>query len=91
MSEKNFILVSRHLRALYHVRIISYDFHSHCTPHARCSTWGDPKTALAPLNPLPAGSEGRQSVALALWGFSDLISNQTDMILAQRDVRGSVS
>ncbi len=76
MSEKNFILVSRYLRALYHVRIISDDFHSHCTP---------------PLNPLPAGSEGRQSVAFALWGFSDLISNQTDMILAQRDVRGSVS
>ncbi|WP_230967160.1 hypothetical protein, partial [Nostoc commune] len=39
-----------------------------------------PKTALAPLNPLPAGGEGRQSIALAGWGSSGLISNQADMI-----------
>ncbi|OYD90283.1 hypothetical protein CDG76_31670 [Nostoc sp. 'Peltigera membranacea cyanobiont' 210A] len=51
---------------LYHVRIISYDFHSHCTP---------------PLNPLPASGEGRRSVALAGWGSSGLISNQANMIL----------
>ncbi|WP_223265114.1 hypothetical protein [Nostoc sp. 'Peltigera membranacea cyanobiont' 210A] len=38
----------------YHVRIISYANHSHCTP---------------PLNPLPACGEGRQSVALAGVGF----------------------
>ncbi|PHM07807.1 hypothetical protein CK516_24710 [Nostoc sp. 'Peltigera malacea cyanobiont' DB3992] len=38
------------------------------------------KTALAPLNPLPALREGRQSVALAEWGSSGLISNQADMI-----------
>ena len=31
--------------------------------------------------PLPDLREGRQSVALALWGSSDLISNQADMIL----------
>ncbi len=32
--------------------------------------------------PLPAGGEGRQSTALALWGSSGLISNQADMILS---------
>jgi hypothetical protein len=31
--------------------------------------------------PLPACGEGRQSVALAGWGSSGLISNQADMIL----------
>ena len=30
--------------------------------------------------PLPASGEGRQSVALAGWGSSGLISNQADMI-----------
>ena len=39
------------------------------------------KTALAPLNPLPACGEGRRSVALAGWGSSGLISNQANMIL----------
>jgi len=45
---------------------------------ASLSLWE--KTALAPLNPLPAGGEGRQSIALAGWGSSGLISNQGDMI-----------
>ncbi len=40
-----------------------------------------PHTPDAPLNPLPALREGRQSVALAGWGSSGLISNQADMIL----------
>ena len=31
--------------------------------------------------PLPASGEGRQSIALAGWGSSGLISNQPDMIL----------
>ncbi|WP_334823673.1 hypothetical protein, partial [Nostoc sp.] len=53
------------LKILYHVRVIRCDSHSHCTP---------------PLNPLPAGGEGRQSIALAGWGSSGLISNQADMI-----------
>ncbi|MBD2676500.1 MULTISPECIES: hypothetical protein [Nostoc] len=54
------------LKVLYHVRLISYDSHGDCTP---------------PLNPLPAGGEGRQSAALALWGSCCLTSNQADMIL----------
>ena len=33
------------------------------------------------IAPLPALREGRQSVALAGWGSSGLISNQADMIL----------
>jgi hypothetical protein len=40
------------------------------------------KTALAPVNPLRVLRQGRQSVALAGWGSSDLVSNQTDMISA---------
>ncbi len=36
-----------------------------------------------PLIPSPNLGEGRQSVALALWGFSGLISNQADMISGQ--------
>ena len=56
----------------YQVRVISHDSHSRCTP---------------PLNPLPALREGRQSVALAGWGSSGLISNQADMIsIPNRDV-----
>ena len=35
--------------------------------------------------PLPAGGEGRQSVALAGWGSWVLISNQADMILVPGD------
>lgn len=35
-------------------------------------------TVIAPLH---ACAEGRQSVALAEWGSSDLISNQVDMII----------
>ena len=38
-------------------------------------------TVIAPHpQPLPASGEGRQSVALAGWGSSGLISNQADMI-----------
>ncbi|MBW4475638.1 MAG: hypothetical protein KME54_01895 [Tolypothrix brevis GSE-NOS-MK-07-07A] len=33
-----------------------------------------------PDQPLPAGGEGRQSVALAGWGSWRLVSNQLDMI-----------
>jgi tRNA pseudouridine32 synthase/23S rRNA pseudouridine746 synthase len=66
---------------LYHVRVISSDSHSHCTPHARCFKSGNPPNALAPLNPLPACGEGRQSYALAGWGSPGLVSNQADIIL----------
>ena len=51
-------------------------------PHTPDAPLGEtPSGALAPLNPLPACGEGRQSVALAGWGSSDLVSNQADMIL----------
>ncbi|WP_336230500.1 hypothetical protein [Scytonema sp. PRP1] len=37
----------------YHVRLISYDSHVNCTPHASRLLWGKPSFALAPLYPLP--------------------------------------
>ncbi|AVH66619.1 hypothetical protein NPM_5163 [Nostoc sp. 'Peltigera membranacea cyanobiont' N6] len=48
-------------------------------------------TVIAPHpQPLPAGGEGRQSIALAGWGSSSLISNQAEMILGHfpHKVRG---
>ncbi|MHC5609628.1 MAG: hypothetical protein ACYTXA_00970 [Nostoc sp.] len=41
--------------------------------------------AKAPLNPLAASGEGRQSEALAGWGSWGLISNQADIILGVRN------
>ncbi len=38
-------------------------------------------TVIAPHpQPLPAGGEGRRSVALAVWGSWGLVSNQADMV-----------
>ncbi|BAY74514.1 GUN4 domain protein [Nostoc linckia NIES-25] len=51
---------------LYHVRLISYDSHTDCTP---------PRQSCA-LSPLPACGEGIKG-----WGSSGLTSNQADMIL----------
>ncbi|QSJ14728.1 hypothetical protein JYQ62_22860 [Nostoc sp. UHCC 0702] len=48
-------------------------------------------TVIAPHpQPLPVHGEGRQSIALAGWGSSGLISNQADMILGHfpHHVRG---
>ena len=41
---------------------------------------GNRKGALAPLNPRSSRGEGRQSITLALWGSSGLISNQAENI-----------
>jgi hypothetical protein len=46
------------LDGLYHVRLISYDSHVDCTPHASRLLSGNPPAALAPLYPLPASGEG---------------------------------
>ncbi|WP_242045668.1 hypothetical protein [Calothrix sp. FACHB-1219] len=39
-----------------------------------------------PLNPLPAGGEGRVSMALAGWGSLGLVSNQAGMILQPHEL-----
>ena len=55
---------------LYHVRLISYDSHVDCTPHASRLLSGkrsaersrrSPPAALAPLYPLPASGEQRRA------------------------------
>ena len=58
----------------YHVRIISYANHSHYTPPPT------PPRLRGSRGPLWGLGAGRQSVALAGWGSSGLISNQADMI-----------
>ena len=63
---------------LYHVRIISYDFHSHCTPPPA------PPEERGTRGPLWGLGAGRQSIALAGWGSSGLISNLADMILIKQ-------
>ena len=42
------------------------------------------------IAPLPAGGEGRQSIALAGWGSSSLKSNQADMISLNTILRKNV-